>query len=167
MRRALLLHPVLLVALAIWSLNDHLLKPTFAAWWTGKLSDVASLVAFPLLVVGASELVRGRWLGRLELPLVVFWCLATGFVMATINTLPEAAWAYRHGLGFAQWLATGARGAPHAVQLTVDPTDLWTLPALAAPLGLAWRRRAPGGERPAGRDGPRPAAQARARAAVG
>lgn len=143
MRRALLLHPALLGSLGIWFLNDHVLKAAFHGGWTGKLSDVASLIAFPLLVVGALELLRGRGLGRAELPLVVFWCLATGLVMATINTIPAAAWAYRHGLGFVQWLALGAPGAhPHTVRLTVDPTDLWTLPSLAVPLGLAWRRRA-------------------------
>ena len=140
-RAPLLLHPVLLVALAAWALNDHVLKAAFHAEWTGKLSDVASLVAFPLLAVGAIELALGRRLARVELPATVLFCAATGFVMATINTLPAAAWAYRHGLGLAQWLVLGARGAPHAVQLTVDPTDLWTLPALAIPLALAWARR--------------------------
>lgn len=142
MRRPLLLHPVLLVALAVWFVNDHVLKQAFHAGWTGKLSDVASLVAFPLLVVGGMALLRGRDLGRVERPAVVLLCAATGFVMATINTLPDAAWAYRHGLGLAQWLVLGARGAPHTVNLTVDPTDLWTLPALAVPLAIAWRRHA-------------------------
>lgn len=139
--RPLLLHPVLLGSLGLWFLNDHVLKAALANELTGKLSDVSSLIAFPLLVVGGMALLRGRELGRAELPWIAFWCAATGAVMATINTLPEAAWAYRHGLGLAQWLALGARGAPHAVQLTVDPTDLWTLPALIVPMGIAWRRR--------------------------
>ncbi|HJL18788.1 MAG TPA: hypothetical protein RMH99_24210 [Sandaracinaceae bacterium LLY-WYZ-13_1] len=146
MRRPLLLHPVLLIGLGTWALNDHVLKAAFAAGWTGKLSDVASLIAFPLLAAGAFELCTRRGLGRAELPVVAFWSAATGFVMATINTLPDAAWAYRHGLGLAQWLALGAQGTPHTVRLTVDPTDLWTLPALAVPLALAWLRRPPASE---------------------
>lgn len=137
-RRTLLLHPALLVSLLVWFLNDHVFKQAFHAWWTGKLSDVASLIAFPLLMAGGVALLRGR--ERAELPWVVVWSAATGFVMATINTVPSAAWGYRHGLGLAQWLVLGAQGSPHTVQLTVDPTDLWTLPALLVPLLVAWRR---------------------------
>lgn len=142
MRRSpLLLHPALVVALGVWALNDHVLKAAFHAEWTGKLSDVASLVAFPLLAAGAMALLRGRELGRHEWPAVLAWSLATGLVMATINTLPSAAWAYRHGLGLALWLAHGADGAVRPVRLWMDPTDLFTLPALLVPIAIAWRRR--------------------------
>lgn len=140
--------PLVLAALALWALNDHVLKEAFSSGWTGKLSDVTSLIVFPLLPVAALELWREV---RRSAPPgnghLVFWVIATGSVMATINTLDSAALAYRHGLGAAQWpvfaahALLGGRSLPplHTVALTMDPTDVLTLPALLVPLRLAWR----------------------------
>ena len=65
------------------------------------------------------------------------WIIATGLVMATINTVDVAANAYRWGLGAAQWPWRALRAwslvSIHPVRLTEDPTDLLTLPALAVP----------------------------------
>ena len=60
----------------------------------------------------------------------------------TINTSPFFARCYQEGLGLAQWpyfavtawFNDVAVPPPGLVHLTMDPTDLWTLPALA----LAW-----------------------------
>lgn len=143
---AFLLHPLTLALLAIWALNDHVLKYALHDALTGKLSDVASLAVFPLLPVTAFEAWQ-RWRGR---PIgsnatLVSWVLATGVVMATINVFDEAAWCYRYGLAALQ-LPFRALLAGHAVplvpvRLTMDPTDLFTLPALAIPLWLAWSPR--------------------------
>src|SRR5690242_17575868 len=38
-----MLHPLVLGAVAVLILNDHLLKARWPSWWTGKLSDVAGL----------------------------------------------------------------------------------------------------------------------------
>ncbi len=146
------LHPVALSALAIWIINDHLLKGLWGNGLTGKLSDVASLVFVPLLLVAVVELLaqaRGRALGQGALRAVGVTAAAlTGLVMATINLFEPFAWLYRHGLGLLQWpflivswLGSGqAVGGPGMVDLTMDPTDLWTLPALILPLGLLARR---------------------------
>ena len=136
------LHPVALGALAVWALNDHVLKAALHSELTGKLSDVASLVAFPLLAAAAGELLARRRSNGLLLG----WVLATGLVMATINTMDVAAEAYRVGLAALQWpafalgaaLAGEALPALHRVHLTVDPSDLWTLPALLVPLAVGW-----------------------------
>jgi hypothetical protein len=75
------------------------------------------------------------------------WVMATGAVMATINVFDRAATGYRWGLAAAQWplravyesmLGHGVPGL-HPVRLTMDATDLWTLPALLVPLALALR----------------------------
>lgn len=137
-RASYLLHPLVLVGLALWIVNDHLLKGACPGWWTGKLSDVASLAVFPLVPYAATDL----WRARRGLPppspsTLVFWIAATGLVMATINTLHVAADAYRWGLGAAQWplRALHARSLVHVqpVRLTEDPTDLLALPALLVP----------------------------------
>jgi hypothetical protein len=76
--------------------------------------------------------------------------LATGAVMVGINLWDSWAWGYRHGLALAQWPARGlwslAQGrawpALAPVDMTMDPTDLLTLPALSL---CAWiHRRRPG-----------------------
>ena len=52
------LHPVVLTALAIWLLNDHVLKARWPGAVTGKLSDVAGLVAFPVLLAAGIEVAK-------------------------------------------------------------------------------------------------------------
>jgi hypothetical protein len=105
---------------------------------TGKLSDIASLVVFPLVPYAAIDLWRARrGLSPPSLTTLAFWIAATGLVMATINTIGVAADAYRWGLGAAQWPIRGLQSWSllpiHPVRLTEDPTDLVTLPALVVP----------------------------------
>lgn len=50
-RNAVVTHPIVLVALATWLINDHALKAAFPGVITGKLSDVAGLVAFPAILL--------------------------------------------------------------------------------------------------------------------
>ena len=44
----LLTTPEFTLALVLLLLNDHVLKPTFANWWTGKLSDFVGLFVFSM-----------------------------------------------------------------------------------------------------------------------
>lgn len=153
-----LLHPLVLAMLALWALNDHVLKATLANELTGKLSDVASLAVFPLLALGAWDLLlaqRQRCARRRERTrrvVLTSTVIAAGAVMVLINTTALGAEAYRVGLGAAQWpfvaLAHIATSAPlpglHRVSLTVDPTDAFTLPALVIPMWLGRARRSEG-----------------------
>jgi hypothetical protein len=145
---AYLIHPVVLIALVLWLANDHVGKAVYPGWLSGKASDVASLIVFPLVLIAALDL----WRARAGKPgpgagWIAGWVMATGAVMATINLFDWAAAAYRWGLGAAQWplravyesmLGHGIPGL-HPVRLTMDPADLWTLPALMVPLALALR----------------------------
>lgn len=144
-----LLHPVVVVALLVWALNDHVLKAEYGTWWTGKLSDVTSLMVFPLVPGAIYEwacALMGRP-ARHTLQVIAVSALAAAAVMAGINTLDSWATAYTVGLGAAQWpfLVVGAwlQGHPipdlHRVVLTMDPSDLVTLPAAAFPLWLIGR----------------------------
>jgi hypothetical protein len=137
-----LLHPVALAALAVWLVNDHWAKAAHPGPVTGKLSDVASLIVFPLIPVSALALWRS-WHGRPPpgLAWAASWLIATGLVMAAIRVLDPAAWAYRYGLAVAQWpvravwhlFVTGDLPGLAPVHLTMDPTDILTLPALLVP----------------------------------
>ncbi|MFN8630508.1 MAG: hypothetical protein U0838_09385 [Chloroflexota bacterium] len=147
-----LLHPVALGSLAMLIVNDHALKSAYPGVVTGKLSDVAGLVFFPLLLVAGLELIqaiRRRWRGpsgaASEIAVV-----ATGLAFAAVKLLPVGAHAFGWSLGLAQWLAsvpvdlvTGRGVSPLAAAASVaDPTDLLALPALLVPLWLGRRRAA-------------------------
>src|SRR5690606_7689329 len=118
-----LLSPVWLGALALLAVNDHLLKGAaiVPGGLAGKLSDVAGMLVAPTLLAALLGLTTRRGL---------FHChIAVGLVFAAINLSPAAADSW-------SWLM-GLVGFPWAI--TVDPTDLLALPALA----LGWRLLAP------------------------
>jgi hypothetical protein len=137
----LLLHPIVMLSLATWALNDHVLKDALHNGLTGKLSDVTSLIVAPVLLANATALLGlGR---RRPFALLVFWSLAMAAVMTAIKLSPLAADGYRYGLAALQWpfrsaLALSLRPLT-PVYLALDPSDLWTLPAAAVPVLLAWR----------------------------
>lgn len=144
------LHPVPLVAVALLVLNDHVLKQRWPSWWTGKLSDVAGLIFFPLLLQGLWEVLhaaRGRSVLASRRVLVLAVVL-TGLCFSAIQVWPLAAEAWRWGLGALQWpgraLGTWVHGAgvPGVVPVThtADVGDLLALPALGVALRVGWRR---------------------------
>ncbi len=143
-----LLHPVPLVAMGLFALNDHVLKSHYPGVLSGKLSDMAGLVFFPLLL-------QGCWEGALHLvgrptpPRFLAWGLSavlTAVVFGAIQVHPGLAAAWQEGLGLAQWPFRGLWAwiqgtdlpAVTPVRHTMDPSDLWTLPFLL--LG-AWPAR--------------------------
>jgi hypothetical protein len=136
--RAALMHPIALGALATWIVNDHYAKAAHGGVVTGKLSDVACLIVVPLIAIALWELWRPAS-RRVAIACIV----ATGVVMFSINLFDPAAWLYRHGLGTVQWplrvVMTGELPAIRPAQLTMDPTDLLTLPALLVPALLLRR----------------------------
>lgn len=146
---AVLAHPLTIAMLALWIINDHYLKAALGNELTGKLSDVASLAVFPLIPVAVYEIfcgLRGASTHRGLAVLLGSLC-ATGSVMVGINLWDSWAYAYRVGLGLCQWpfyalyeLVTLRILPPtHTVDLTMDPTDIWTLPALVIPAVLQIR----------------------------
>jgi len=136
------LHPLVIIALLLWLVNDHLLKEVYPGWWTGKLSDIAGLAVFPLIPYAAADL----WRERRGLPppaatTLLAWIAVTGLAMVAIKTFGPAAGAYRWGLGAVQWplrvLRSWSLVGLRPVHLTQDPTDLLALPALLVPWCVA------------------------------
>jgi hypothetical protein len=132
---AWLLHPIALVAVALLIVNDRVLKGAFDSWWTGKLSDFAGMIVFPLFCCAVYDWIRSisgaapRHLGRVALGT----CIATGLVFSAINVSPVVSELYTDVLK-AIWGAVPS-GLPRIVPShTLDPTDLVALPALI----LAW-----------------------------
>ena len=144
----LLLHPVVLAAIAVFIVNDHVLKPTYHSFLTGKLSDVAGLIFFPVLVAAIVEFAVPA-ARRHAATLLIVAAGLTGLTFIVMLTMPAGADGYRWFFGLAQWpfrmAATLLFGAPvpviSPVSFAADRTDLIILPALLVPLGLAIRER--------------------------
>lgn len=132
-----------LAAVVVLLVNDHFLKGSglLPGFVTGKLSDVAGLLFFPVLVEGLIEVAASRfrpWRGPSR-HLLLACVLATGAGFAALQMIPMAADAYRWGLGLLQApfraLLAGGELRWRAVAVWPDPTDLLCLPVLL----LSWR----------------------------
>lgn len=134
-----LLRPWCLVAMAVLVVNDHWSKARFGAqpgWGavTGKVSDVAGLVFFPLLLVSLVSL-AGVAAGRRHLVGAV---VVTGVGFAAIKVVPAAAATYAGGLAAVRWVPAGlvamCTAAPRpplpSIDHVMDATDCLSLPAL-------------------------------------
>jgi hypothetical protein len=116
------------VALAALLVNDHYLKHHFHGLIPGKVSDVAGLVFFPLLLMALVEAARklagveGWPLSRATLAV----CIGiTALTFIAVKASPQVAHQYSGVLGLL---------AQSPLRVRADLTDLFALPALA----LAW-----------------------------
>ena len=139
-RRALpageLLDPVALAAVLVLVVNDWLLKGRAPAALTGKLSDLAGLVAAPLIATAALDcllLAAARLGAPVDFSLrrwkIAAATAAIGAAFAAVKLSPAAARALEQA---AAALGLGWRIAP-------DPGDLLALPGLALAVWLARR----------------------------
>ena len=124
-----LLHPLAVVAVASLLLNDHVMKQVSPGWFTGKASDFAGLIVFPLLAVSLYEvaftLLRKPIITRrIHLNIAL---LATGIAFAGVKLIPATGGWYAVTWG---WLSAPLHGSTAPVALVQDPTDLLALPAL-------------------------------------
>jgi hypothetical protein len=123
-----LAQPIPLLAVALLVVNDHYLKRAGIApgWLTGKLSDVAGLFFFPLLLTALLgwSLQRARPSLKLRTPILAAFSVAlTAIAFSLIKTVPCVnAWACAL-LGV----------------MVLDPSDLVALPALG--LSYLWQVR--------------------------
>ncbi len=139
----MLLHPLAIGALVILIVNDHILKTAIPGAVTGKLSDVAGLAVFPLLLATIIEVVRPR---SDRQALVLASIAITVVAFTAVKTTDVSASLFGWSLGLGQWYLrsghSGAELAPAAV--IADPTDLLAIPAVLVAAWIALpRRRAP------------------------
>jgi hypothetical protein len=96
---------------------------------TGKLSDVAGVFLFPLLLLSVLEVLRRKLAGRAA----IAWSIAvTGIGFAAVKTVSPIGDAYEWVIGFFRWTAGGFRGELLPIVVFRDPSDLWVLPILFA-----------------------------------
>ena len=117
-----LVHPLPLLAVLVLVINDHVLKGSglLPGALTGKLSDIAGLFFFPLLL---ASIYRGLFGERRPSTAPVGWSVAlTAIFFAALKTSPT----------FNAWVSVF--WGPHQL----DPTD--TLAIAASGLAWAWAR---------------------------
>ena len=145
-----LLHPLPLAGVVLLLLNDHLLKEAIPGIITGKLSDLAGLLFFPLLLQALWEW-STAWFSTSWKPsrrVLWFSVVATGLAFSSIQLWAPATELYVWGLGYLQWpfrqgmslLSGGGWLQPRQVMMVPDPTDLLALPALLVSLMVGDRR---------------------------
>jgi hypothetical protein len=140
----LLLHPVALTAVAVMIMNDHYAKAHFSGMVTGKVSDFAGLVYFPLLVASlidaGSRAIRGR--AALSQGILVLSVAVTGIVFAFAKTTMLGAEAFRTTWTIINWplraLMFGYASSCH-VHFVADATDLVAVPMLLVAYFVGWR----------------------------
>jgi hypothetical protein len=135
-----LFHPAALLAIALLGVNDHLLKGRGPAWLTGKLSDVAGVFFFPLLLTAGLD--------------TIAWVIARRRADFTLRGWKIAAACVATAIGFAAPKLSPAVGDAYArlfalvglhVRFVADRTDLVAL-VMIVPAWLVGRaeiRRVP------------------------
>jgi hypothetical protein len=146
----LLLHPVSIVAGALLVINDQILKSEWPGAVTGKLSDIAGLILFPLLLVSLAEcfrfLLRRRILVESDELLWPLIC-GLGFILVKCTALGNS--AYARSVGSIRWpvhavVAEFHHDALPSIQpilVARDYTDLTVLGVLVLPYILTRARR--------------------------
>lgn len=138
-----LFHPVTLLALALLVVNDHWLKGgPLSGWLTGKLSDVAGMASFPLVVTAAVDSVL--WLVAMAGVPVDFTLRRWKLALAIAGTAALMI-AIKLSNGAARTVAGWLADLWGHAAIVADPTDLFALPALAIAwwVGRAELRRVP------------------------
>jgi hypothetical protein len=152
----LLVRPWPVLALVVLAVNDHVLKGSGAVpgWATGKLSDFAGMLFFPLLLVTLWNLACDGVNGVLRRPSLsssatttqlMIACLATGAFFSAVQIHESVATFYADvTAALAFW-----SDAPTAV-VTMDPTDVVAVPMVVVAFWLGQRAiaRVPPGRLP-------------------
>jgi hypothetical protein len=111
-RASLIARPLPVAAVAILALNDHVLKRAWPGFVTGKLSDVAGLFFFPVLIATLVRVVAPRAQAS---RVAIGSSVATAIVFSAIKIAPLANAIANRVLG----------------PTVLDATDLFALPACA------------------------------------
>ncbi len=133
----LLVRPWPVFALGLLAVNDHVLKGAglLPTWLTGKLSDFAGLLYFPLLLVTLLNM-AGFVVGKRRVSFasahrvhLTVACVITGLFFTGVQLLEPVAQFYADSSSFLMFWKSRAQ-----VTVTMDPTDIVALLSLP----LAW-----------------------------
>lgn len=148
----LVLLPVSIISLAVLVVNDHFLKDRYHNAVTGKLSDAAGIVFFPLFLAAIIEVIaalatRRRW--RFSEVGITVCVISSGAAFALTKLWSPAGHIYRILTAGMEWpffavksMITGtAIPGVAGAHLVHDPSDLLVLPLLIIPWWFGSRAR--------------------------
>ena len=104
MKKNYILHPIFIICLLTLILNDFYLKASFANGLTGKLSDFAGLIVFPIFIAFLVPITK-KWISLVTGILFVIW--KTPLVTTIIEIFNQT--------------------FPFQIQRVIDYTDYWAL----------------------------------------
>ncbi|HPU39342.1 MAG TPA: hypothetical protein PLS63_07200 [Microthrixaceae bacterium] len=148
-----LLHPVALGAIVTLIVNDWVIKARWPGPIAGKLSDIAGMVFFPLLLVALAELVARvagrRWLAPPLSFLVV--AVTVAVVFAATKTVEPVRSLDEQALGWLRWgpfaavrlVTGGSAGSPVRHPVAADATDVLCAPFALVAVWIGARYRKP------------------------
>ena len=111
-----IVHPCSIFYILLMGINDQILKFAYPSWLTGKLSDVAIVIFFPVLV---EKIIPNR--------VVAIFLTGLCFVLAKVTIFGNNL----YNDFFSWWYSFfGRNSAP----LVMDESDCWALIALLIPL---------------------------------
>lgn len=126
------------LAVVVLFVNDHLLKHAFPGLVTGKLSDVAGMIFFPVLLAALCWPLAPAALrtDAAQDRLLALACVATAVVFTLTKTTALGNEAYRVGWGALQWPVRALAALAHGqrlprlarVVLVRDPSDVLAVP---------------------------------------
>ncbi len=135
-----LLHPLPLGAILVMAVNDHWWKEGYPGLLSGKISDAAGMIFFPLFLQALWECAQAA-AGRDWQPsrrALAACAVASALVLAAIKLSPLAGELYTYAWGALQWplraAASGSLPKIVPVALTQDPTDVLMAPFAALAL---------------------------------
>ena len=145
--------PSFLCFLLLWAINDHYLKYVYPSFLTGKISDITSLACTPILmwvfeiyfIKAVFRIIKPQFVYQSMVRTISHWAyllmilnaLAMAALMIGININSTWAYFYKHGLAWAQWpfwslwykVKWNFSPPFPQIKLTMDPSDVWTVPA--------------------------------------
>ncbi len=142
---ALLIRPLSVFAVGLLILNDHVFKDLWANTLTGKLSDIAGVFLFPLLLLSVVRLLGPFRPGIGQGPTAVANAVAlTGVGFSAVKLIGPVGDSYASTIGAIRWLALLGSVELRPIEVVRDPTDLLVLPVLIASYVVARPVPSPG-----------------------
>lgn len=154
MRRAeYLLSPLFIIPVLVLIANDHFLKEMWPGLITGKLSDLAGMCFFPVLMVAIVE--ASCFLIDKRIYATPYWFTTASMIVAVgfalVKLVQPLADAYAYSVGALRWVIVApvnqllGESTPPITKIVIinDPTDVLMIVGVLVGVWIGYRWRSP------------------------